>query len=303
MSLLDKYLIVVVGPTAIGKTALAVQLAKHFQTEVVSADSRQLFKEMSIGTAKPTPSEMEGIPHHFVDSHSIHEPYNAGRFERDALDCIAQIHSSKNVAILAGGSGLYVDAVCKGFDDIPERAPQYRKMLEENYALYGLEWLQETLQKVDPEYFAIVDQQNPHRLMRGLEVVHQTGESFLKSRKSDTVARPFKVLKVGLNTNRELLYERINLRVELMVKAGLVEEVKELHPQAQLEPLNTVGYRELFAHFDGEHTLEEAIALIQRNTRRFAKRQLTWFRRDTNTQWFDREQNHAIINWLESAMA
>jgi len=298
-----KHLIAIVGPTAIGKTALAVTVAKHFQTAVLSADSRQFFKEMSIGTAKPTKEEMQDVPHFFVDNISIETPYNAGQFERDAMHKLEELYADTNVVVLAGGSGLYVDAVCNGLHALPPRDAAIRKALEEQFAQEGLAALQVALSKEDPTYYATIDIHNPHRVMRGLEVIRASGKSVLTFQNTEKKERPFNVIKIGLQAEREIIYKRINKRVHHMVAAGLVEEAKALHPHAQLDALQTVGYRELFAHFDGEYPLERAIELIQQNTRRFAKRQLTWYRKDAAVQWFTPGQETALIQHIESQLS
>ncbi|MCE7996747.1 MAG: tRNA (adenosine(37)-N6)-dimethylallyltransferase MiaA [Roseivirga sp.] len=281
-----KYLIVVVGPTAVGKTALSIELAKYFETEVLSADSRQFYKEMEIGTAKPTAQEMNGVPHHFVNSRSIHEPYDVRQFEEEALDCLDEIYKRLDIAIMAGGSGLFVDAVCRGFDELPKPGPEVRTAVKELYEHEGIEALQEELKENDPEYYAQVDRQNPQRLMRALEVCRFTGLKFSELRKGAKAERPFEVIKVGLNTDREVLYQRIDHRMDLMIEAGLFEEAERLEPCKSLNALQTVGYREIFGFLEGEYDRGEAIRLLKRNSRRYAKRQLTWFKRDEQTRWF-----------------
>lgn len=294
-----KTLIVVVGPTAIGKTALAIELAQFYKTEIISADSRQFFKEMNIGTAKPSAEELAAAPHHFINSHTIKTLFSVGDFEVEALKLMDELFQKHQVLIMVGGSGLYIDAVCKGLDDLPEIDLNIRAALNEQLATEGIEAIKNRLQELDPEYYEKVDQSNPQRMIRGLEVVLSTGQklsSFLTANKKE---RPFKIVKIGLNTDRALLYERINHRVDLMIEAGLLEEVKSLLPYRQYNALNTVGYSELFDYLDGKTDLASAIAMIKQNTRRFAKRQLTWFRRDENTVWFEPNEIEKIVDYLK----
>jgi tRNA dimethylallyltransferase len=297
-----KHLIVVAGPTAIGKTALAVRLAQAFETEVISADSRQFYREMAIGTAKPTSEEMQGIPHHFIDFLDVETDYNAGTFERNALATLDTLFNTKDVVILTGGSGLYVDAVCKGLDEVPERDEKIRSEWQATFEAEGIEPLQQKLEAIDPEYYAVVDQLNPMRLIRGIEVNLISGQSYLDLRKHEPKKRNFNIIKIALNTDRKLLYKRINLRVDLMIEAGLLEEAQTLHPKKALNALQTVGYRELFDHFEGTTTREEAIAMIKQNTRRFAKRQLTWLRRDDDYVWFERGDDEKVLEFVSSAL-
>ncbi|MBB2147159.1 tRNA (adenosine(37)-N6)-dimethylallyltransferase MiaA [Pedobacter sp. LMG 31464] len=294
----QKTLIVVVGPTAIGKTALAIELAQFYHSEVISADSRQFFKEMNIGTAKPSKEELAAAPHHFINSHSVQTLFSTGDFEVQALQLMEDLFKKHNILIVVGGSGLYIDAICKGLDDLPEIDFAIREKLNQQLANEGIEAIRTQLQELDPEYFAKVDQSNPQRMIRGLEVVLSTGKklsSFLTSNKKE---RPFNIIKIGLNTDRALLYERINHRVDLMMEAGQLEEAESLLPYRQYNALNTVGYSELFDYLDGKTDLASAVAMIKQNTRRFAKRQLTWFRRDENTVWFEPNQIEDIIQYL-----
>jgi len=283
----SKTLIVIVGPTAIGKTALAISLAKRFETEIISADSRQFFKEMNIGTAKPTPQELSAVKHHFIDSHSVTTLFSTGDFEVEALKRIDDLFSRYDVLIMVGGSGLYIDSVCKGLDNLPEIDLAIREQLNQQFATEGITAIQSQLQAVDPEYFEKVDQSNPQRMIRGLEVFLSTGQKISSFLTAGQKERPFKILKIGLNTDRAVLYDRINRRVDIMLEEGLVDEVKKLLPYRQYNALNTVGYSELFEYLDGKTDLSSAISMIKQNTRRFAKRQLTWFRRDENTVWFE----------------
>ena len=294
-----KYLIVIVGPTAIGKTSLSIELAQLFKCEILSADSRQFFKEISIGTAKVTPEEALGVPHHFVGHISISEEYNAGKFERDALAKLEELFQQQNIAILAGGSGLYVDAVCNGIDDIPKDnliREQLQKELEEK----GIEALQEELKEKDIEHYQQMNLLNPQRLIRALEVCRISGKTYTSFRTNSKKKRPFEIIRIGLTAPREMIYENINKRVHIMMEHGLLEEVKSVEQYKHLNSLNTVGYKELFAHLQGEWKLETAIEEIQKNTRRFAKRQLTWFNRDEQTKWFDISKKDEIADYIKS---
>lgn len=295
----QKYLVVVVGATAIGKTSTAIQLANHFNTEIISADSRQFFKEMAIGTAKPTTIELAQAKHHFVDFLSIHDRYSAGQFEKDAIAKIEELFREKNVVIVAGGSGLYVDAITKGIDDIPSNLSireELNKRLEEE----GIEALQQELKELDPTHFENSEVQNPQRVVRALEVCLATGKPYSSFRNNQPKERSFTTIKIGLTADREIIYERINKRVDIMIHQGLIEEVTSLQKSSDLNALNTVGYKELFNWLDGNISKEEAIELIKKNTRNFAKRQLTWFKKDTNTKWFDIEESNQIINYLNN---
>jgi tRNA dimethylallyltransferase len=276
-------------------------LAHFFNCEILSADSRQFFKELTIGTAKVTPEEMESVSHHFVGHISIEDEYNVGRFENDAIAKLEEIFTTQDIAILAGGSGLYVDSVCKGIDDIPKDAA-IRAQLQVELKEKGIEALQEELKKLDPEHYAKMNLLNPQRLMRALEVCRTTGKTYTSFRTNTDKHRPFKVIKIGLKADREIMYDNINKRVHMMMENGLLDEVKSVYPQKGLNALNTVGYKEMFVHLEGTLTLEEAIAQVQQNTRRFAKRQMTWFRRDENTKWFDTSEIDAILPYLKSQM-
>ena len=295
-------LISVVGPTAIGKTKLAIDLAQHFNTEIISADSRQFYQEMSIGTAKPTPEELAAAPHHFVNFLPITQLYSAGDFERDALAKLGELFKKNEVVIMVGGSGMYVDAVCKGFDNLPDIKPEIREQLNNQLATEGLEALTTQLAQLDPDYYNQVDLANKQRVVRALEVCLTTGKSFSSFRKQNLVQRSFDIITVGLTWEREKIYERINQRVDQMVNQGLIEEAKALFPQRALNALQTVGYREIFSAINNECTLEEAITNIKTNTRRFAKRQLTWFNKNEKTTWFTREQLVNIIPFIEQQL-
>lgn len=294
-----KYLIVVGGPTASGKTAFAVQLAMYFKTEVLSCDSRQFFKEMNIGTAKPSLAEMQGIPHHFINSHSIFEPYNVGDFEKEALERLETLYQKYDIVIAVGGSGLYIKSLCEGLDDFPEVPEVIRQEVRQLYAEQGLEGLQQELKQADPPYFAEVDQQNPHRLIRALEVCRASGQPFSAFRKQQTQPRVFTPIYIQIDLPRAEVYNRINHRVETMVANGLLEEVKVLFPYRNLLALQTVGYQELFDHLDNKLSLEEAIEKIKQNTRNYAKRQLTWMRRDGFWHPFNPENVQNAIIFIE----
>lgn len=299
-ALKTKTLISVVGPTAIGKTALAIQLAQHFGTEIISADSRQFFREMAIGTAKPSAAELAAAKHHFIDSHSVSQLFSTGDFEADGLKKLDEIFRKHDVAIMVGGSGLYVNALINGLDDMPDIDLSIREKLNKQFEEEGLSIIQNQLAELDPEYFAKVDQQNPQRMIRGLEVYLSTGQKLSSMLSATKKERPFSIIKIGLNTDRAVLYDRINRRVDQMMADGLVEEVKLLIPFKKYNALNTVGYSELFDYLDGKIALEDAVAAIKQNTRRFAKRQLTWFRRDEEVNWFEPDQSKQIIDFVEN---
>lgn len=300
MSLNTKQLFVVTGPTAVGKTDLTVELAKVFNTEIISCDSRQFYKEMSIGTAKPTPEEMQGIPHHFIDSHTIVQELTAGQFEKDCLQLIEEKFEKHNALILTGGSGLFLNAVLFGIDELPSIQPTIRLQLEELFEKEGIEGLQQQLQQLDPDYYQQVDLANHRRLIRALEVCLSTGTSYSSQRKKTVKKRSFAVKGVVLNRDREELYERINQRVNLMLEVGLEPEAKNLSHFKQKTALKTVGYQEFFEYFDGNISKEEAIELIKRNSRRYAKRQLTWFRKLDGFKWFHPSEKEAILAFLKN---
>jgi len=296
-----KYLITIIGPTAIGKTSLSIKIAQHFNCEIISADSRQFFKEMSIGTAVPSSEELEGAPHHFIQNISIFDDYTVGDFERDAIAKLDELYQTNDFAVMVGGSGLYIDAVMKGFDDFPDIDPSVRGDLIANYEKHGITYLQNELERLDPVHYEKVALENPQRLMRALEVSIGSGRpysSFLNIKKN---SRRFTPIVIGLEADRSTIYRRINERVDIMAANGLVEEARALYPHKKLNALQTVGYRELFAHFDGDLTLGEALEEIKKNTRRFAKRQMTWFQRNAGVKWFDfTTPAEDIINHIES---
>ena len=297
----NKYLISIVGPTAIGKTALSIKLANHFNTEIISADSRQFFKEMSIGTAAPTPTELASAKHHFIHHKSIEDDYNVGAFEKEAISLLNELFKTTNIVIMVGGSGLYTDAVTKGLDDFPEIDSSIRLTLNKQLQSEGLEHLQNQLKKLDQKTYNSIAIDNPHRVIRALEVCIGTNKpysSFLNNKKTE---RNFTTISIGLTADREIIYNRINKRVDLMLDDGLLEEVKQLLPKQQLNALNTVGYKELFKYLNNEWTLDFAISEIKKNTRRFAKRQLTWFKKNKNTIWFDYTTNtNDIVKVIEN---
>jgi tRNA dimethylallyltransferase len=291
----NKTLLVIAGPTAVGKTQLCVRLAKKLQTDVVSADSRQLYRELNIGTAKPTPEEMDGVAHHFIDSHSIQEVVSAGRYERECLALLDQLFVRKDVVILSGGTGLYIDAVCFGLDDIPAIDPAIRDQLMARVATEGLRPLQDELRTLDPEYAAEADLQNTQRVVRALEVCIGTGQPFSSFRRQQTAQRPFNIVLCALDRPREELYARIDARMDAMLAAGLVEEARSLIPYRGHLALRTVGYQEVFNYFDGQYDYEEMVFMLKRNSRRYAKRQLTWFRHQQNYQWFGADDEAGIL--------
>lgn len=295
-------LIVVLGPTGVGKSDVSIQIAKHFNSEIISADSRQFFRELSIGTAVPSSEDLKDITHHFIQTKSIHDYYNVSEYESEALQLIEQLFQHKNPLILTGGSMLYVDTICKGIDDIPTVHPEIRNEVIKWYEENGIEVLRQHLLEIDPEYYAIVDQNNPKRMLHAVEIQHMTGLPFTSFRKNTVKERPFCILKIGINQERKTLYERINHRVERMMETGLLEEAKLVYPHRKLNSLNTVGYKELFTYLDGDCTLAEAVDLIQRNTRKYARKQLTWFRRDTEINWFEPNQVSEIISFIDQKM-
>ncbi|MFD2515021.1 tRNA (adenosine(37)-N6)-dimethylallyltransferase MiaA [Pontibacter locisalis] len=295
----QKHLIVVVGPTAVGKTDLCVQLAKHYKTDIVSADSRQFYKEMSIGTAKPTPEEQQGVKHYFIDSHSIKEEYSAGTFEADVLTLLDKLFQEHDVVILTGGSGLYVRAVLEGMDEMPEVNPQVREELVGMYEKEGLQPLLDKLQQLDPLYFEQVDKANPQRVIRALEVSLSGGLPYSSYRKSEKQERPFNIIKIALNRDRTELYQRIDARMDLMLEQGLLDEVKSLYPYKQHNALQTVGYKEIFDYLEGSYNWAEAVRLLKRNSRRYAKRQLTWFNKNPEEySWFHPQQWEEIVMFI-----
>lgn len=280
-------LLVLIGPTGVGKTELSLRLAEHLACPIVSADSRQIYREIPIGTAAPTADEQARVTHYMVGSRSITDDYNAGMYERDVIALLDKLFCQHEVVILTGGSMLYIDAVCHGLDDIPEVPTSLREHVQQQYRERGLEWLQQEVERLDPEYWQIVDRSNPARLIHCLEICLHTGSTYSSLRQHRAKPRPFRIVKVALDRPRPELYERIDRRVLRMMQDGLLDEARRVYPQQQLNALQTVGYRELFACFSGEYDLDKAIELIQRNSRRYAKRQLTWFRADPTIHWLD----------------
>lgn len=280
-----KTLIIIAGPTAIGKTSAAIYLAKKLNTVILSADSRQFYREMAIGTAKPTAEELAQAKHYFIDSHSVTETITVYDFEQQALVLLDELFQTRDVVIMVGGSGLFIRAITHGFDDIPGTSPEIREQLNDDFRDNGIAALQEKLRVADPEYYATVDINNPQRIIRALEVFKSTGQPFSSFRTLKRAERPFRIISIGLDMPREALYDRINRRVDQMIEQGLVDEVTSLLPYRHLNPLNTVGYTEIFDYLDGQMNLASAVVAIKQNTRRFAKRQLTWFRKDKTIHW------------------
>ena len=295
-------LIVVLGPTGIGKSDISIQLAKHYLSEIISADSRQFFRELSIGTAVPSFDDLNLIPHHFIQNKSIHDYYNVSEYETEALKLISELFARINPIILTGGSMLYVDTICNGIDDIPTVDPEIRDEVIGWYEKNGIDALRQRLLEVDPEYHQIADLNNPKRMLHAVEIHQMTGLPFTSFRKRTVKERPFRMIKIGINQDRKVLYDRINHRVLKMMDAGLLDEAKTVYPHRKLNSLNTVGYKELFTYLDGDCTLDEAIDLIQRNTRKYARKQLTWFRRDEKIKWFEPEQVQEIISYVDQKM-
>lgn len=297
---MNNYLISIVGATAIGKTSLSIALAKHFNTAIISCDSRQFYKEMRIGTAVPSEKELLEAPHFFIQNRSIHDKYSVGQFEKEALVKINQLFENNTIVVLVGGSGLYVDAVLKGLDYFPEIDPEIRAVLNEQLQEDGLESLQAQLEYLDPKTYASIDIKNPHRVIRALEVCLGSGKKYSHYKNKKKTSRNFTAIKIGIDADRTIIYRRIEERVDLMIHEGLLEEAKRLHQHKELNALQTVGYRELFNYFDGEFTLDFALSEIKKNTRRFAKRQNTWFKKDTEIKWFDYKEDYAeVIKYIE----
>ena len=292
---MKKTLIVIVGPTAMGKTELAIQLAKHYNTEIVSADSRQIYQELDIGVARPSAAQLSKARHHFIACRSVEDEYNAGEFEKDALKCLENIFSKHDIAVMVGGSGLYVRAVCEGLDAVPSGDNEVRKTIEDELRVKGLKHLQDELKQADLDYFKSADIQNPRRVIRALEVYRITGKSFSAHHSAEVKKRDFNIVKIGLNAEREVLYERINQRVDAMMQRGLLDEVKKLLPLRACKALQTVGYQELFDFLDDKTDLETAANFIKQHTRNFAKRQLTWFRKEKDIHWFEPEREDEVI--------
>lgn len=292
-------MIIVAGPTAVGKTAVAIQLAKHFATSIISADSRQCYKELNIGVARPSVQELEAIHHYFIASHSIQDEITAAGFEQYALQKATELFQEHDTVVMVGGTGLYIKAFCEGLDLIPAVDPAIREQIVSNYSNKGLVWLQEQVQQKDPAFYAVGEIQNPQRMMRALEVVESTGQSVLSFRKGEKAQRDFKIIKIGLELPKEELHQRIHTRVDQMMQAGQLEEVKGLVPYKQLNALQTVGYKELFEYLEGTISLEKAVEQIKTNTRQYAKRQMTWFKKDEEIKWFTPFQTDEIIRSVD----
>lgn len=300
---MNKTLIAIVGPTAIGKTALSISLANHFNAEIISADSRQFYKEMSIGTAAPTKDELSQVKHHFIHHKSITDNYNVGDFEKDAIRLLNDLFKKNRIVIMVGGSGLYVDAVINGLDDFPEIDPEIRKSLNQKLELEGLYILKKKLKELDSIAYNMIKIDNPHRVIRALEISIGTGKPYSSFLKKTKIKRPFNVITIGLNAVREIIYDRINQRVDIMIEQGLLDEVRSLYDYKDLNSLNTVGYKELFKYIEGIDDLDTAIAEIKKNTRRFAKRQLTWWRKNESILWFDYQTDlDSIINKINDKL-
>ena len=299
MSHLNHYLIIICGPTASAKTECAIRLGEHYGSEILSTDSRQIYKELNIGTAKPSAEELKKVKHHFISTISIMDEYSAGQYERDALGVLAALFQKNNIAITAGGTGLYIRALIEGFDDIPVAPPAVRAAVILDYETYGLTYLQQEVQAADPISYAETDNQNPQRLMRLLEVYRSTGQPRSSFLKKEAKPRSFQIVKIGMQMDREVLYDRINKRVDIMMGNGLLNEVQSFKEYEDFNALQTVGYSELIDYLNGNTSLERAVELIKRNSRRYAKRQMTWFRKDSDIQWFEPTETSAMISFID----
>ena len=296
----DKYLIVIAGPTASGKTATAIKIAKALGTEIISADSRQFYKEIPIGTAAPTTSERSEVQHHLIHNLNVEDKYDVADYEQDVLSLLKKLFLSHDSVVITGGSGLFIDAVCKGLDSIPDISDKNRDSVNELYHKGGLTALQNELQRLDPEYYNIVDKQNPRRLQRAIEVCYQTGLTYSSFRKNTNKTRDFKIIKIALLWERNELISRINKRVEMMINDGLVDEARQMYPKRHLNSLNTVGYKEMFQYFNGDVSLDEAIENIKTSTRQYAKRQMTWLRKNNDYQWFSIDETDKMLDYIKS---
>ena len=295
---MNKTLIVITGPTAVGKTDLCMEIAGRFDIPIINADSRQLFRELRIGTASPTPEQLAKVRHYFVGTLNIGDYYSASMYEQDVLTLLGQLFKKSDYALLSGGSMMYIDAVCNGIDDIPTVDEKTRTLMKRRLAEEGLEKLVEELRRIDPEHYEVVDRQNPRRVVHALEICHMTGQTYTSFRKAEKKQRPFEIIKIGLNREREELYNRINRRVDSMMEQGLLKEAEEMLPYRQANALNTVGYKELFSYFDGIWELDEAVERIKGNTRRYARKQLTWFKRDQQMKWFHPDEQEQIMKYI-----
>ena len=314
-------LIVITGPTGVGKTEICLQIAEHYGIDIINADSRQIFAEIPIGTAAPTAEQMQRVRHYFVGTHHIGDYYSASNYEQDVLKLVGEIEGQRSkvkgesvntqkptpdtqypIALLTGGSMMYIDAVCNGIDDIPTIREDIRNEMKRRLEEEGLDALLEELSRLDPEHYAIVDRKNPRRILHALEICHQTGRTYTSFRTGEKRKRPFNIIKIGLNRDRDELYERINMRVLDMMEQGLEQEARAMLPHRELNALNTVGYKEMFQYFDGAIPLEEAIRQIQSNSRRYARKQLTWYKRDAEIMWFNPENVNEITNYIDSRL-
>ena len=299
----DKYLVVIAGPTASGKTATAIKVAKALGTEIISADSRQFYKELPIGTAAPTPEEQSEVQHHMIHNLNVEDKYDVADYEQDVLDLLKKLFVNHDTVVLTGGSGLFIDAVCKGLDSIPDISEDVRNKVDELYKKGGLIALQNEVERLDPEYYNIVDKYNPRRLQRAVEVCYQTGLTYTSFRKNTVKQRDFKIVKVALLWERADLINRINKRVEIMVSEGLLDEAKSMYPKRHLNSLNTVGYKEVFEYFDGKVSLNEAIENIKINTRQYAKRQMTWLRKNNDYKWFAVDEQEDMLKYINAVIS
>ena len=301
-----KTLFVILGPTGVGKTELCLAIAKHLKTPIINADSRQIFAELPIGTCAPTPKQQSIVKHYFVGNHQLHDYYSAAKYEQDALTLISRLFNGEedgiehDTALLSGGSMMYIDAVCKGIDEIPTVDNNTRELMKQRLASEGLEALVEELKQLDPEYWSIVDRNNPRRVVHALEICHMTGKTYTSFRTNSIKQRPFNIVKIGLNRPRDILYDRINQRVLTMMEQGLENEARKVYPLRHLNSLNTVGYKELFAYFDGLIPQEEAVRQIQSNTRQYMRKQLTWYKKDENVTWFEPDNIEDILKYIDN---
>jgi len=301
-----KTLFVILGPTGVGKTELCLTIAKHLKTPIINADSRQIFAELPIGTCAPTPEQQSIVKHYFVGNHQLHDYYSAAKYEQDALTLISRLFNGEedgiehDTALLSGGSMMYIDAVCKGIDEIPTVDNNTRELMKQRLASEGLEALVEELKQLDPEHWSIVDRNNPRRVVHALEICHMTGKTYTSFRTNSIKQRPFNIVKIGLNRPRDILYDRINQRVLTMMEQGLENEARKVYPLRHLNSLNTVGYKELFAYFDGLIPLEEAVRQIQSNTRQYMRKQLTWYKKDESVTWFEPDNIEDILKYIDN---